>query len=187
MHHDVILRRGSVALRPLTAGDGPALRSLVDEAMWAGNGQPLPRTDEEMSRLLAALVEAPATFAFAVELDGRLVGRTVLYELVEGLKVEIGHTIYAREVWGTAVNPTAKLLLMGHAFDDLGVGRVALRCDHRNARSRGAILRLGAMFEGTLRRFRPAADGTVADVDYFSVIAEEWPAVRAGLEERLAG
>ena len=56
----------------------------------------------------------------------------------------------------------------------------------RNARSHAAIARLGATFEGTLRRFRPAADGTIADVDYFSVVREEWPAVRTGLEARLA-
>ena len=84
------------------------------------------------------------------------------------------------------MNPGCKLLLFGHAFEEWALERVALRCDHRNARSHAAIARLGATFEGTLRRFRPAADGTIADVDYFSVVREEWPAVRAGLEARLA-
>lgn len=180
------LRRGAVVLRPLRREDAPALRALADEAMWVGNAQPLPGSDEEMARLLETLIQAPDVLAFAVELDGRFVGRTTLYDVVPSLRAEIGNTIYARSVWGTAVNPTAKLLLLDHAFSTMGLGRVALRCDHRNARSRGAILRLGAQFEGTLRRFRPAADGTVADVDYFSVLFEEWPSVASGLEARLA-
>ena len=77
------------------------------------------------------------------------------------------------------------LMALTHPFDVLGVGRVALRCDHRNTRSHRAIARLGATFEGTLRRFRPAADGTVADIDYFSVLADEWPQVRACLLARI--
>lgn len=173
-------------LRPLAATDGPALRRLVDAGMWAGMSQPLPADDQAMSDHLAWLIADPSTLAFAVEADGALVGRTTLYDIIPGLRLEVGHTIYAREVWGTTVNPTAKLLLLRHAFDTLDVGRVALRCDHRNTRSHDAITRLGATFEGTLRRFRPAADGSVADVDYFSILREEWPKVRARLEARIA-
>ena len=186
MHHDTVLQRGAIRLRPLVAEDAPALRAIVDEESWAGMSSPLPRTDEAMHAHLAELIEHPALLAFAVERDGRLVGRTTLYDLVPSLKVEIGNTIYARDQWGSDLNPTCKLLLLGHAFEDLDVGRVALRCDARNARSHRAILRLGATFEGTLRRFRPAADGTIADVDYFSILADEWPAVRAGLAQRLS-
>lgn len=148
---------------------------------------PLPSTDDGMADHLRPLIERSGALAFAVEKDGRFVGRTTFYDLVPGLKVEIGNTIYARDVWGSDVNPTAKILLFAHAFEQLGVGRVALRCDHRNARSHRAIERLGAVFEGTLRHFRPAADGTVADVDYFSVLRDEWPDVRDGLEARLTG
>ncbi|MCL6422965.1 GNAT family N-acetyltransferase [Brachybacterium sp. JHP9] len=185
MKHDLRLQRGAIVLRPLAREDASAFRALVDEESWAGMSVPLPATDEAMAEHLGTLIEAPAQLAFAVEQDGRLVGRTTLYDLVPGLKVEIGHTIYAREAWGSAVNPTCKLLLLDHAFGELGVGRVALRCDHRNARSRAAILKLGATFEGTLRRFRRAADGTVADADYFSILESEWPGVRDGLEARL--
>lgn len=185
MDHSLRLTAGPVTLRPLSVDDAPALRAIVDEASWAGNSAPLPPTDEAMARHLAAIVDAPDVLAFAVELDGRFVGRTTLYDIVDGLRCEIGHTIYARPVWGSTVNPSAKLLLFAHAFDELGLQRVALRCDSRNTRSHAAIERLGARFEGTLRRFRPAADGTVADVDYFSVVREEWPSVRAGLEARL--
>lgn len=185
MQHDVVMTRGAVTLRPLRVEDAPAFRALTDAASWAGMSPPLPVDDAAMADHLQGLIELPDVLAFGVELDGDFVGRTALYDLVDGLRLEIGHTVYARRVWGTQVNPAAKLLLFTHAFDALGVGRVALRCDHRNARSHAAILKLGARFEGTLRAFRPAADGTVADMDYFSVIRSEWPAVRAGLERRL--
>ncbi len=157
----------------------------MDADTWAGMSTPLPSDDDSMATHLGDLLSQPGNLAFAVDLDGRLVGRTTFYDLVSGLRVEIGNTVYARGVWGTLVNPAAKLLLFGHAFDELGVGRVALRCDHRNIRSKRAIARLGASFEGTLRRFRPSADGTVADVDYFSVLREEWADVRSGLQLRL--
>lgn len=186
MRHDLVLRRGDVTLRPLTAEDAPALRALLDAGMWAGMSAPLPATDEEMAEHLRPLVDSPTVLGFSVVRDGELIGRTTFYDLVPGLRVEVGHTVYTRSAWGTHVNPTCKLLLFTHAFEELGVERVALRCDHRNTRSHRAIARLGAAFEGTLRRYRPAADGSLADVDYFSVIREEWPAVRVGLEERLA-
>lgn len=186
MLHDVTLSLDGLVLRPLSEADAPALRALVDENIWAGMSTALPADDDAMAAHLGGLMSQPATMAFAVVLDGRLVGRTTFYDLVPGLRLEIGHTVYARDVWGTRLNPAAKLLLFGHAFDELRVGRVALRCDHRNSRSQRAIARLGASFEGTLRRFRPAADGSVADVDYFSVLRDEWPDVRAGLQRRLA-
>lgn len=185
MQHQIVLSRGPVTLRPLRVDDAPALRALVDEGSWAGMSSPLPADDQQMAEHLAAMVATPTALAFAVELDGGLVGRTSLYDLVSGLRVEVGNTIYARRVWGSTVNPSAKLLLFTHAFDELGMRRVALRCDSRNARSHAAIERLGARFEGTLRSFRPSADGSIADVDYFSVLADEWPSVRAGLERRL--
>ena len=184
--HDIILTRGDICLRPLETADAPALRAIVDEETWAGMSSPLPQSDDAMAEHLVGIIEKPTVRAFAVEKTGRLVGRTTFYDLVPGLKVEIGHTICTREVWGSDVNPTCKLLLGEHAFGPLGVERLALRCDHRNARSHAAIRKLGATFEGTLRRFRPAADGTIADVDYFSILREEWPAVRERLEARLA-
>lgn len=185
MEHSTVLTHEDVTLRPLHREDAAAFRAVVDEQSWAGMSSPLPATDADMARHLEGIIAKPDVLAFAVEREGRLVGRTTLYDLVPGLRVEIGNTIYAREEWGSTLNPAAKLLLFGHAFDELGLGRVALRCDHRNSRSHRAIARLGARFEGTLRSFRPAADGSVADVDYFSVLRAEWPAVRQGIEARL--
>ena len=101
-------------------------------------------------------------------------------------KLEIGSTWYEPSVWAGAVNPECKLLLMRHAFETLGFNRVEYKTDLRNARSRAAILKLGAKQEGILRKHMIMADGHVRDSVYFSVIDEEWPGVKAGLEKRLA-
>lgn len=102
----------------------------------------------------------------------------------EHARVEIGATWYARAAQGSAINPATKLLLFGHAFS-CGANRVELKVDARNARSRAAVLKLGAKEEGILRRHMIHHDGYVRDSVYFSVIAEEWPKVRAGLEARI--
>ncbi len=101
-------------------------------------------------------------------------------------RLEIGSTSYTPSLWGTWVNPETKLLLLGHAFDVLKAGRVQLKTDVRNVRSQKAIARLGASYEGTLRRYQRRADGTVRDTVLFSVLAEEWPTVRDRLLARLA-
>ena len=99
--------------------------------------------------------------------------------------VEIGWTWYTPAVWGTLVNPEAKLLLLQHAFDDWQALRVAFRTDHLNTHSQAAIRKLGAVYEGTLRNHRIRPDGSIRHSVVFSVIKEEWPRVRAGLERRL--
>lgn len=118
--------------------------------------------------------------------DGLVVGATKLGDLdLANESAHIGWTAYDPRVWATGVNVETKLLLLGLAFDH-GFGRVKLQADARNERSRGAILRLGATFEGVLRRHKPRADGSWRDSAVYSVIIDEWPAVRAGLEARLA-
>lgn len=116
---------------------------------------------------------------------GTVVGTTSYLELsLPDARVEIGHTVYTPAVWGGTVNPACKLLLMGWAFDH-GFGRVQLKTDIRNLRSQRAIAKLGATYEGVLRRYQRRADGTVRDTVMFSVTAEEWPEVRERLETRL--
>lgn len=100
--------------------------------------------------------------------------------------VEIGGTWLASSARRTVVNTEAKYLMLVHAFEVWRVHRVRLRTDVRNEVSRRAIERIGARFEGVLRADRPGADGTVRDSALFSVVAAEWPGVRAQLEERLA-
>jgi RimJ/RimL family protein N-acetyltransferase len=118
---------------------------------------------------------------------GTVIGTSSYLDVsVTDARLEIGSTAYDRRVWGTAVNPEAKLLLLSHAFDVLGAGRVQLKTDVRNQRSQQAIARLGARYEATLRRYQRRSDDTVRDTVLFSILAEEWPAVRAGLEARLS-
>lgn len=108
------------------------------------------------------------------------------------IEVEIGGTWLAADAQRTPLNTEAKLLLLGHAFDQWQVQRVAICTDARNARSRAAIERLGASFEGVLRNHRVSAGhltepGRPRDTACYSIIPDEWPVVRAGLQERLHG
>jgi RimJ/RimL family protein N-acetyltransferase len=118
--------------------------------------------------------------------DGRMVGTSTLGDFDEPREhAHIGWTAWSPTVWGTAVNPEAKLLMLSEAFD-AGFGRVKLQADALNDRSRAAILKLGAHFEGIVRRDSLRADGTWRDTALFSILVDEWPAVRASLEARLA-
>jgi RimJ/RimL family protein N-acetyltransferase len=117
--------------------------------------------------------------------DGVVVGASSLADFDEVREhAHIGWTAFDPRVWGTQVNPEAKLLMLGLAFEH-GYGRVKLQADERNSRSRAAIAKLGAVFEGIARRDVQRADGTWRDTAIFSVLVDEWPVVRAGLEARL--
>ena len=100
--------------------------------------------------------------------------------------VEIGHTWLGPQAQRTALNTEAKLLMLGHAFQRWEVLRVTLKTDARNVRSRSAIERLGARFDGILRAAVLAADGVARDTAYYSILAAEWLEVRGRLEEKLA-
>jgi RimJ/RimL family protein N-acetyltransferase len=118
---------------------------------------------------------------------GRAVGSTRFGDIApEHGRLEIGWTWIAPSHQRTAVNTEAKLLQLTYAFDQLGATRVALKTDGRNLRSQAAIERLGAVREGALRRHMRMPDGFMRDTVYYSIIEDEWPAVRARLEERLA-
>jgi RimJ/RimL family protein N-acetyltransferase len=126
--------------------------------------------------------------AFAVfhKPTGRHVGMTRYLNIEEAHKrLEIGSTWYEPSVWAGAVNPECKLLLMQHAFEALKFHRVEYKTDVLNARSRAAILKLGAKQEGILRKHMVVAGGRARDSVFFSIIDDEWPAVKAGLEKRL--
>lgn len=116
---------------------------------------------------------------------GEVVGTSSMADFDEAREsAHIGWTAYDPRVWGTQVNVEAKLLMLGALFDG-GFGRVKLQADVRNERSRAAIAKLGASFEGIARRDQRRADGSWRDTAIFAVVVEEWPAVRAGLERRL--
>lgn len=118
---------------------------------------------------------------------GRAIGSTRFGDIApEHGRVEIGWTWIAPSHQRRATNTEAKLLQLTYAFDELGATRVALKTDGRNLRSQAAIERLGAQREGALRRHMRMPDGFIRDTVYFSILDDEWPAVKARLEERLA-
>ena len=183
----VVLARGAVRLEPLTVAHAPELhRACADPVVWRWLSTPVPASAEQMHALVAGAAADRVRLAWAVLLDGRVVGSTSYLDVdldVEGL--EIGWTFTSPAVWAGVVNPTCKLLLLAHAFDTLGCARVTLKTDALNTRSRGAILRLGASYDGTLRHHRLRSDGSVRDSAYYSVLSSDWPGVRAGLLDRL--
>lgn len=191
-----------VRLDPVESADAEGLfAALDDERVWAAGygGGPAGRPGDvaAMARIVESAVVAAHrgerqayVVRLAVRSDlgaaGTVVGTSSLgeWDLVNE-RVHLGWTAYGPRWWGTAVNAECKLLLLGHAFDDCGFGRVKIQTDLLNERSQAAIARLGATREGVLRRHLRRADGTFRDSVVFSVLRDEWPAVRAGLLARL--
>jgi RimJ/RimL family protein N-acetyltransferase len=128
---------------------------------------------------------AGRTIPFGVIVGGVCRGMTTCLAIdPPNRSLEIGATYYAPEQRGGAVNPAAKRLLLGFAFEG-GASRVQFRVDALNARSRAAVLKLGATQEGILRQDRVTWTGRVRDTVVFSILADEWPAVKARLDARL--
>ena len=115
-----------------------------------------------------------------------MVGSTSYLDVAPKRKIaEIGSTWYSSDVQGTVVNPECKYLLLKHAFEEWGAIRVQLGTDVKNVHSQRAILKLGAKFEGRLRNHGIRPDGSIRDSMLYSIISEEWPAVKKGLEARI--
>lgn len=118
--------------------------------------------------------------------DGAIVGSTRYYDFVEDVpRVSIGYTWYGASRQRSSVNTACKLLLVDHAFASLGCAAVAWETDILNTRSQQAIERLGARRDGVLRQHKRRHDGTIRDTVAYSIIAAEWPALRAKLAARL--
>jgi RimJ/RimL family protein N-acetyltransferase len=184
------LRHARVSLEPFAEHHRAGLTAAAEADVSIFAHMPFPiaqrgygawfdwlRAEQAAGRWIPHAVIAP---------DGRIVGQSCYLVIrPEHAGVEIGGTWYARPAQGTAVNPAAKLLLLEHAFA-CGAERVEFKTDARNAQSRAALAKLGAAFEGIFRRQMRRPDGTMRDNAYFSVIREEWPALRARIEARIA-
>jgi len=183
----VTLSVGRVRLEPLALAHAPELyASCADPVVWRWLSAPVPTSVEDVQAVVASALADPTRLAWAVVVDGAAVGSTSYLDVdLELGGLEVGWTWYSPSVWASSVNPSCKLLLLGHAFDALDAERVTLKTDALNTRSRGALLRLGATYDGTLRHHRLRPDGSVRDTAFSSVLAAEWPAVRDALEERL--
>jgi RimJ/RimL family protein N-acetyltransferase len=143
---------------------------------------------EGVEAFVERLDQNPTVQGFAIVLreTGQPIGSTSYLDIrPEHWGLEIGITWIARAWQGTLVNPEMKLLLLEHAFDHLRARRVQLKTDARNLQSQAALRKLGAVYEGTLRRHMQLPDGYQRDTAMFSIVREEWPTVRAGLEARL--
>jgi RimJ/RimL family protein N-acetyltransferase len=177
--------------------DAEALfHALDDDRVWEmGYAASKPRPREPgtwRQRIEDALAEERTMYVVKLidrdqPRDGRVVGTTSLGDVdLPNEGVHLGWTAYSPEVWGTSVNPECKLLLLWHAFEHCGFGRVKIQTDLINVRSQAAIAKLGATREGITRRHMKRADGTWRDSVIYSVIIDDWPRVKAGLEARLA-
>ncbi len=178
-----------VRLDPLTLGHvaGLAEVGLVPE-LWALQPAPIDSAADMRRYVEAALADqargVSLPFAIIEQQSGRVIGSTRYMDIaLEHRRLEIGATWLAPAWQRTAANSEAKLLLLTHAFEVLGVNRVVLKTETLNTQSRAAILRLGAKEEGTFRQHLIADSGRKRDMVYFALLAEDWPVVR----ERLAG
>jgi RimJ/RimL family protein N-acetyltransferase len=177
-----------VVLEPLDEPHREALRTAcdADQAIW--QIYPYSMGGERFGGFWKGARKQQADgvlLPFAVIRDGLVVGISCMKLDARNRGLDIGGTYYHPDVRGTAVNPEAKRLLMAHAFDH-GVRRVAFKVDAVNARSRAAVLKLGAAQEGILRADTLTWTGRMRDTVVFSVLADEWPAVRERLDARLA-
>lgn len=173
---------------PLSPQHAWTLFDFVDAGMWSGMAAARPGDAAELAALFRARLDDPSVLPFAVtdQRTGALLGTTSLCDYVPAQqRIEIGGTFFGRQFWGSHVNAASKNMLLGYAFEVLGVQRVGFRCDAANVRSAHAIQRLGAQFEGVLRGQRRAPDGGRSNTAVFSILAEEWPGVREGLRSRL--
>jgi RimJ/RimL family protein N-acetyltransferase len=195
------LRGRHVELVPLAADHAAELLAAATQDRESYGFTEVPGDADHMDRYIANLLAKAATgtdvpFAQRRVADGRLVGCTRFLEVrrwrgrPEPDEVEIGGTWLAADAQRTPLNTEAKLLLLGHAFGVWRVDRVAIATDSRNERSRRAIERLGARFEGILRHHRPSMvageAGRPRDTALFSITDDDWPAVEQGLLTRLA-
>ncbi len=184
----------TVRLEPLSEAHVPDLAAVgLDDRIWRLMLYGRIRTEEQMRAWVRDLLQRQARgtdlpFAVVYLPTGRAVGGTRYMDIrPEHRGLEIGGTWYGLDYQGTAVNPESKYLLLRHAFESLGCLRVQFKTDVRNEHSQRAIERLGAVREGVLRNHLITPDGYVRSSVYYSLLAEEWPKVKARLEARLAG
>jgi RimJ/RimL family protein N-acetyltransferase len=188
----VTLRGRWLTLEPLEERHAPDLfAAMQDEEVCRYLVWPPPGSPDETLALIREARDLMArrqsiVFAQVWNATGRAIGSTRLLDVRPAdRQVEIGSTFLARAYWRTAANTESKYLFLRHCFEALGCVRVALKTDGRNVRSQEAIARLGAVREGVLRR-HVNVRGYQRDTVYYSILEDEWPAVKVRLEARLS-
>lgn len=184
------LTDGTITLRPMTGADRDAvLAAASDGALWNLFYTTVPGPDDIDTYMTAAEAQQKAgrSLPFVVEnVKGQVIGSTRFMRMNPGhRRVEIGTTFYAKSCQRTGVNTRAKRLLLEHAFEVMDCLCVQFRTDRLNRQSRTAIERLGARCDGILRSHMVMADGRVRDTVSYSIIASEWPGIRANLDHMI--
>lgn len=188
---DVELTGKSARLVPLAPGHSQGLSQAVRDGelwrLWYTNVPSPDRMDAEIARRLDLRAKGTMLPFTVLDADGACAGMTT-YMNIDAVhrRVEIGSTWYARRVQRTALNTECKLMLLRHAFETLDCIAVEFRTSFLNRQSRQAIERLGARLDGVLRNHQRHADGSLRDTCVYSIIASEWPAVRAHLSFQLS-
>ena len=187
----VTLEGSVVTLEPMSVTHLSGLTEVGLEAeIWRWTLSAVTTPGEMRALVEAALAAAAAgtevPFVTVERSSGRVIGSTRFLSMdARHRRLEIGYTWIAPAWQGTAANTEAKLLMLRHAFDNLGALRVEFKTDSLNERSRAALAGIGATEEGTLRNHMVTDTGRRRHSVYFSVIQEEWPRVRQHLESRL--
>lgn len=183
----ITLTDRGVRLEPLALSHEQGLvAAAADGELWKLRITSVPEPQDTRAYIEAALKmrDDGNRFAFAVVDDatGKVLGSTSYHDIVPAVRrVEIGWTWYCKSVQRTHVNTTAKLLMMGHAFDTLGCHVVGWRTDNFNFASQRAIERLGAKKDGVIRGHALRRDGTIRDTVMYSMRVGEWPEAKAQL------
>jgi RimJ/RimL family protein N-acetyltransferase len=187
----ITLQSGSVRLEPMTRDHAAGLEAAArDGELWNLRVTSVPAPGETADYIEAALKGRDKghmlPFVVTDVASGRVIGSTRYHDIVPAVeRVEIGYTWYGKSWQRTHVNTTCKLLLMTHAFETLGAQLVGWRTDNYNFASQRAIERLGAKKDGVLRHHNPRRDGTIRDTVMYSLLAGEWPEVKAHLQYQL--
>ena len=188
----VVLEGRRVRLEPLTLDHVADLAEVaLDPAIWQWTlARPTSEADlRAWAEAALAGRDAGSELPFVtidVATDRPIGSSRYMNIVLEHRRLEIGWTWVAPPWQRTGANREAKLLMLGHAFDALGCRRVEFKTDSLNEPSRTALLGIGATFEGIFRNHMVMPDGRMRHSAYYSVIDDEWPAVRAGLERSLA-
>lgn len=165
--------------------------SRENSQLWQYMFARQPASLAEMEQLVVATLQSQKDgiclpFAIIDRAQGRAVGETrYLNIMLRDHGLEIGSTWLAPSVQRTGINTECKYLLLSHAFEDIGAIRVQLKTHHLNLQSQRAIERLGAVKEGILRNHMIMLDGSYRHSVYYSIIENEWPQVKAGLEAKM--
>jgi N-acetyltransferase len=185
----VTLERDGVRLEPLSHDHVQGLAEAVqDGELWKLWFTTIPDPQGVPAYIDDALEQQRrgTMLPWAVKSGSRVVGSTRYHDIVTDIdRVEIGYTWYVASLQRTRINTVCKLLLLSHAFENLGCKVVGLRTDNFNFRSQRAIEGLGAKKDGVLRHHRQRKDGSVRDTVMYSILASEWPDVKRHLELRL--